>query len=193
MCNGAIVCMNNLQPRQWLAMQHCYACQLGLQPMFASGLLQLMLTTNIAADATVVLLLTHALRHNNVHPSTLLHSIICVCLSAQAMKKRGKVTSTVATSTLLHLINVFPSFCTGYEEEEEDYGYLSHMRQASLELNVTEVASPRGSSGKRSCPTPKFGLHTDMPDFIGMCKIDCSGETRLVLLVSSSSCAGKRN
>ncbi|DBA86816.1 TPA: hypothetical protein ACH3X2_005399 [Trebouxia sp. C0005] len=34
----------------------------------------------------------------------------------------------------------------GYEEEEEDYGYPSHMRQASLELNVTEVASPRGSS-----------------------------------------------
>jgi len=79
-------------------------------------------------------------------------------------------------------------FCTGYEEEEEDYGYPSHMRQASLELNVTEVASPRGSSGKRSGPSLKFGVHIDMPDIItGMHKLDCSGETRLVLHVPSSS------
>ena len=138
------------------------------------------------------------------------------------MKKRRKVTSTVATSTLLHLISFFVfcigyeeeeedygysshmrqaslelnvtevlimccALCVGYEEEEEDYGYPSHMRQASLELNVTEVASPRGSSGKRSCTTLKFGLHIDMPDLTGMCKIDCSGETGLVLHVSSSS------
>ncbi len=81
----------------------------------------------------------------------------------------------------------FLSFCIGYEEEEEDYGYPSHMRQASLELNVTEVASPRGSSGKRSCPTPKFGPPIDMPHLTGMHKIDCSGGTRLFLLVPSSS------
>ena len=33
-----------------------------------------------------------------------------------------------------------------YEEEEDDYGYPGHMRQASLELNVTEAASPRGGN-----------------------------------------------
>lgn len=37
-----------------------------------------------------------------------------------------------------------------YEEEEEDYGYgyPGHMRQASLELNVTEAALPRGNNGE---------------------------------------------
>ena len=38
-----------------------------------------------------------------------------------------------------------------YEEEEEEdygYGYPGHMRQASLELNVTEAASPRGNNGE---------------------------------------------
>ncbi|KAL3136456.1 hypothetical protein ABBQ38_005712 [Trebouxia sp. C0009 RCD-2024] len=35
---------------------------------------------------------------------------------------------------------------TGYEEEEEEYGYPGHMRQASLELNVAEAASPRGNN-----------------------------------------------
>lgn len=38
--------------------------------------------------------------------------------------------------------------CAGYEEEEEEYGYPGHMRQASLELNVAEAASPRGNNGK---------------------------------------------
>ena len=33
-----------------------------------------------------------------------------------------------------------------YEEEEEDYGYSGHMRQASLELNVAEASSPRGGN-----------------------------------------------
>lgn len=42
--------------------------------------------------------------------------------------------------------------CSVYEEEEEeDYGYPGHMRQASLELNVTEAASPRGNNGKLAC------------------------------------------
>ena len=93
--------------------------------------------------------------------------------------------STLATSTVL----IFCVFCTGYDEEEEDYGYPSHMRQASLELNVTEVASPRGSSGERSCPTLKFGPPIDMPHLTGMHTegIGCSGQTRLVLHVSSSS------
>jgi hypothetical protein len=63
-------------------------------------------------------------------------------------------------------LTIFCVSCTGYEEEEQDYGYPSHMRQASLELNVTEVASPRGSSGERSGPTLKFGRHIDMPSFV---------------------------
>lgn len=39
-----------------------------------------------------------------------------------------------------------PSNTVYEEEEEEDYGYPGHMRQASLELNVTEAASPRGNN-----------------------------------------------
>ena len=121
--------MHDLQAQQVIGMQHCSVCQLGLK-LIASALLQKMLVTSTAAvaDSTVVLLLTHAWRHTHVRPSTLLHLI------------------------------TFMSFCTGYEEEEVDYGYPSHMRQASLELNVTEVASPRGSSGKTSGPTLFYTL-----------------------------------
>ena len=55
---------------------------------------------------------------------------------------------------------------TVYEEEEEDYGYPSHMRQASLELNVTEVASPRGNNG--NAPRIK-GLAFAMQRFAPAC------------------------
>ena len=63
--------------------------------------------------------------------------------------------TTLATSRLLIVVDDLSVASAGYEEEEEDYGYSGHMRQASLELNVTQVASPRGNSGKY----PERSLH----------------------------------